>query len=370
MRLLLAADVPPAPRTGMGRWAARVADALAASGHEATVWSSEDLPGTRVAGRFAVATWPAALAARIVRERERFDAVVVHEPGGMWYGLLRRLRPDLPPLVAMCHNAEAKVYGVMREAARRGFARPLPWTWLATPLWRLPHANATLRLAQRVVCLSAEDEAFLTETLRIPRQRVARTPNGVAPEDFVPHLDGPPRDRVLFVGGWIDVKGRRLLPPLWRSLRAERPSATLTLAGTGCSAEAVSREFAVADRDSIAVRPRCDSAELRTLYAGHDVLLVPSLSEGSPLALLEAMAAGTPGVAAAVGGIPDIVSDGVDGWLFPRMDAGAGAARLATALADPDALARVRRTAVERVRAFTWDRVARALAGAAREATG
>jgi glycosyltransferase involved in cell wall biosynthesis len=70
-------------------------------------------------------------------------------------------------------------------------------------------------------------------------------------------------------------------------------------------------------------------------YAAADVLAIPSLSEGSPFTLLEAFAAGLPVVATAVGGIPDMVSDGISAMLVPPRKPDAMAARLRYLLHDP-----------------------------------
>jgi len=66
-----------------------------------------------------------------------------------------------------------------------------------------------------------------------------------------------------------------------------------------------------------------------------DVLLLPSINEGTPVSVIEALAAGRPAVATRVGGIPDVVRDGVDGFLVDLGDADALADRLADLAADP-----------------------------------
>jgi glycosyltransferase involved in cell wall biosynthesis len=65
-----------------------------------------------------------------------------------------------------------------------------------------------------------------------------------------------------------------------------------------------------------------------------DVFCLPSLFEGMPVALLEAMALGVPAVATAVGGTPEVVADGVTGRLVPPKDPAALAAALLQLLTD------------------------------------
>jgi glycosyltransferase involved in cell wall biosynthesis len=78
--------------------------------------------------------------------------------------------------------------------------------------------------------------------------------------------------------------------------------------------------------------PRHDVPELLNAM---DIFVLPSYSEGVSLALLEAMAAGLPVIATAVGGLPEVVTDGENGLLIPPRDAGALAGALERLLSDP-----------------------------------
>lgn len=370
MRILLASFVSDSRTTGMGKWSYCVAGALAARGHAVTLWWADDFPGSRAAGRLGYLLFPLALAARLVRRRRDFDAVVLHEPSGLWYGVLRRLWRRLPPLVAMCHNVEAKVFEVMGIAARRGFARRSPWAPWTAQILRLPQSRGALRLADRVVCLSTEDREFLGHVVRVKAERITVMLNGVADAGPAPHPDtagasGAPGRRVLFVGGWLDIKGRRLLPQLWASVRAALPDATLTLAGVHAAPAAVASEFREEDRSTVRVVPSVGSeADMRALFAAHDALIVPSLSEGSPLTVIEALAAGLPVVAADVGGVRDLVRDEREALLFRFLGAGEGARLLVRVLGEPALAARLATAGRERARALTWASAAAALEAA------
>jgi glycosyltransferase involved in cell wall biosynthesis len=76
--------------------------------------------------------------------------------------------------------------------------------------------------------------------------------------------------------------------------------------------------------------------DLDRIYADLDVVALTSRNEGSPVSLIEAMAAGRPVVATRVGGVPDLVEDGLTGTLVGPGDAGALAEAVAALLADPD----------------------------------
>ena len=71
-------------------------------------------------------------------------------------------------------------------------------------------------------------------------------------------------------------------------------------------------------------------------YELFDALVLPSANEGTPVVAIEALAAGRPVVATDVGGLPDVVREGVDGFLVPSGDAAALADRLATLANDPE----------------------------------
>jgi len=89
--------------------------------------------------------------------------------------------------------------------------------------------------------------------------------------------------------------------------------------------------------------------DVARFYDAVDVLLLPSINEGTPVSVIEALAARRPAVATRVGGIPDVVRDGVDGFLVDSDDPDELAARLAELAADPELRARMGAAGRERV---------------------
>ncbi|MEJ7810661.1 MAG: glycosyltransferase family 4 protein [Gemmatimonadaceae bacterium] len=361
-RVLLVSFIANNRWTGMGQWSNSVGEELRLLGHEIDWWFAEDFAGMRRLGRLAVLAFPIVLAVRLVRERRRFDAVIVHEPSALWYALLRRVSRTLPPLVLMCHNVESEVFRDLENAAALGLARVSHATRLRTRLFRIWQSDGAIRLADHVVCLSSRDRAEILGRLRRRAEDVTRLTNGTRRSDHTSghrSLDG---HRILFVGGWLDIKGRRTLPIIWREMRKVSPHATLTLLGTGVEADRILPEFAPADRASVTVIPRLEQQDKVTaLYDSHDAFVMPSLSEGCPLALLDAMAAGIPIVAARVGGIPDVVRHEANGLLFDALLPSDGAEALRRILTDSPLAARLAAAAREDARLLTWRATARSL---------
>ncbi|HEV7663631.1 MAG TPA: glycosyltransferase family 4 protein [Chloroflexota bacterium] len=211
--------------------------------------------------------------------------------------------------------------------------------------------------------------AYSARELGAPASRTRVIYGGANPERYWPDLDEV-RHGVLFVGRLTPHKG------VDRLLAALPDGAHLRLVGSsGHDALPPERDYPAllrrlaADRDVDFVGT-ADDSDLPLLYRSAEVFVLPSVertiygravkvSELLGLAVLEAMASGTPVVASRVGGVSEIVQDGVTGFLVPPDDQSALHDRLALLLGDP-ALARrmgacAREVVLER---FTWTYVA------------
>jgi glycosyltransferase involved in cell wall biosynthesis len=204
------------------------------------------------------------------------------------------------------------------------------------------------------VALAVADQ--LTDSFRVPGRKVEVLHNGVPVEVFASRpktgLDAADKsDRrpvVLTVGRLDDQKGHGVLLEAAQHV----PDATFLLAGEGENRGALQQ---TAERRGISNRVvflghRSDIPDLLTRC---DLFVLPSLYEAFPLSVLEAMAAGTPVVATAVGGTPEAVEDGVTGYLVPPGDATRLAAAINMALADPRRRRDMGRAAQERVARYS-----------------
>ncbi len=186
-----------------------------------------------------------------------------------------------------------------------------------------------LRRADRVVSVSGVGAAALERHLGA--RDVGVVPN-TAPAVAAPApLSNARPGRVLYLGGWDDpAKGGELLLSALPRLAALAPGVTLVLAGPGARADRP--EIGGAELDWTGwLGPDAKEEALRAA----DVVVFPSLSEGLPVALLEAMAHGRAIVATRVGGMPEVLEDGRSGLVVAPRDAGALAVALAGLAADP-----------------------------------
>jgi glycosyltransferase involved in cell wall biosynthesis len=148
-------------------------------------------------------------------------------------------------------------------------------------------------------------------------------------------------------------KGPLSLLEAFAQVRRRLPGVSLRMAGDGPQrAEAAAYAKAVAlDGDCSWVGTYAGAAQRSTFMRSIDVFILPSLAEGTPNCIIEAMAHGLPVIATAVGGIPEIVSPEM-AILVPPRDAAALAEAMAELASNPERRAAMARAARERYQAF------------------
>lgn len=194
-----------------------------------------------------------------------------------------------------------------------------------------------LGAAHRVVCLTRSwGDVIQAIDSRIA---VSVVPNPVVPDVATLQRRTPDRianGLVLFLGRLNAQKGVIDLLDAAAHLAGDFPRLRLVLAGDGETelVQEMIRERGLADRVEL---PGWVSGSTRAdLLSRAQILVLPSHFEGLPMAILEAMELGIPVVATRVGGIPDIVRNGVDGYLVPPRDTQALAEALARLLRNPE----------------------------------
>jgi glycosyltransferase involved in cell wall biosynthesis len=177
-------------------------------------------------------------------------------------------------------------------------------------------ARFFLERAARIVVLSSQWRSWMAGAMRNPRVVCIANPMTLHPEPS----SAARRNALLFLGRLERAKGVFDLVDAVATLRSTtHPDVRLVLAGDDVedvAGYAAGRGLAQAITFTGWVGPE----KKRALLDSAGVFVLPSYAEGSPISLLEAMAAGLPAVATAVGGIPDVVADGVNGVLIEPGD--------------------------------------------------
>lgn len=267
--------------------------------------------------------------------RERVDILHAHKFGSnLWASLLGRMA-GVPVIVAHEHT----------------------WSFEGNLKRRLLDRHVIGRFATVVVAVSDQDRARMISIERLRPEKVVHLPNGISPlatspgarirEEFGLDESAPV---VVSVSVLRRQKALDVLVRAAQRVHAAVPEARFLVVGEG------------PERDSLVALVRELGLDGVVLFGGHrtdvgdvlaaaDIVASSSAFEGSPLALMESIGAGKPVVATRVGGVPEIVRDGVEGLLVPPSDPAALADALLTLLRDPDLRTRMGAAGRERQQA-------------------
>ena len=210
------------------------------------------------------------------------------------------------------------------------------------------HRRAAYRLVAhrtKMIAVSDDIKSFLAAAVGVSARHIATIPNGIHIERYAATDAAKTKFRtelglsrhqpvVGAIGRLEPVKGHTHLLTAAQRVCARYPETVFVLAGQGPLRDPLEQQ---ANALGIARNMRFLGYrdDVATVLAGLDVFVLPSLSEGLPLSLLEAMAASKPIVASNVGGIPEVIRDGENGLLAAPATPTELADRILMLLADP-----------------------------------
>lgn len=268
----------------------------------------------------------------------------------------------------------ARLVGIPSLAVEHGVD---PWRYESSLRCAIDRGLGRLNCTR--IAVSDSVAAMLVERRVMRRNRILTIANGVVSGPPA-HISERQRARAICgcnehaflvgsVGRLVPIKGHMVLLSAFRALAADNDACRLVLVGDGPMRVALEAEVADADlSDRVWFAGERD--DVRELLPAFDVFALPSQSEGLSMALLEAMAAGLPIVATAVGGNPELILDGQTGWLVPANDPIAIADVLRQVLARPLAAKEVGEAArVACLRDHSFERTASLYFEALRAAT-
>jgi len=261
---------------------------------------------------------------------QKFDIIHTHSSKT---GILGRLAGRIASVPVVMHTVHGYAFPAAKNPLSRGFFRFMEWVGG--------------RLADAIILLNRHDLDIAQGRLGIPTKKLHLIPNGVDPDRHAPPKAAErERIRKKNFGVAKDEVAVGMVGRLWRQknpacfvraairlLKEGASSVRFFLIGDGEEREgleAIARKSGFGDR----IRILGWRGDVEKLLGGLDIFVLPSLWEGLPLAILEAMASGLPVVASDIPGNRDLVMEGRTGFLFPVGDEEALAAKLLPLLLD------------------------------------
>ncbi len=254
--------------------------------------------------------------------------------------LMRRYRPHI------VHTHTAKAGAVGRLAARLAGVPVVVHTFHGHTFrgyWGTIGSGAAVaaerglaQLAHRLIAVSDRVRDDLLAFRIAPPEKIVTVPLGLDLAPFAARPRNPASLNVGIVGRLAPIKNHKLFLDMARRLIAEGFVGRFVVVGDGELRPELERAAAdLGDRVTFAGWRR----DLPEVYADLAVVVNTSLNEGTPVSLIEAMAAGVPVVATAVGGVPDVVRHNETGWLVASGDTAGLADAVKLAIYDGDRLA-------------------------------
>jgi glycosyltransferase involved in cell wall biosynthesis len=231
--------------------------------------------------------------------------------------------------------------------------------------FRLWFDRATDWMVTRHICVSQDVAAFSAACGGLPVSKIAVIPNGVdaaklaeaSPADLTQFGIPPGSQTLLFVGRLDPQKGPFVLMAALRELFPRRADLHGLVVGDGPLRDTL-HAWVAKENLSSRVHFAGRRTDVPSLLRAADLFVLPSLWEGLPNVVLEAMAAGTPVVASRVEGISDLLVDDRTGLIVPPNSASDLAAAIDRVLADRNESRQMAHRAQAFVRQhFTWDHV-------------
>ena len=362
LRILVAHNVSKRRTGGMSRLMSFAHDHVVAAGHSVEYFCSEDVPASLHGpiSRFAFPLMVVNRARAAMQEGRPFDVINVHEPSGAAISLLKKTAGS-PRVVVTSYGVERRGWTRRLEEARLGRDVVKFRSKVIYPTTVISQARLAVAHADHVFCSNMEDYDYLTSRFGIPEKKLTRIHSGA---DLVYAHAGSSRDysradTLLFAATWMPRKGIHDLVAAFTDLAMRHRQLKLVILNGFTPAATIKALFP----EQVQSRVICQNAEpeegIAIAMAATDIYVLPSLFEGTPLTLIEAMFSGMPIVTTATCGMKDVIGDGRNGLLVPIRSPDAIVAAVERLLVDQASRRRLGQTArSEALANYNWGRVA------------
>ncbi len=362
LRILVAYHGSRARNGGLSRTMAFIHDHLISAGHSVDYFCAEDVP-PGLGGRFARFSFPVLIrnqAMIAARSGKPYDLINVHEPSAAAISKFRASAGN-PVVVVTSFGVERRGWDLALEELKLGREGPSLKSRVVYPLTSLWQSRLGFLRADHIFCKNFEDRDYLLQWLNVPKDKITRFYPGA---ERIYATEAAKRDysryeRLLFAGTWLKRKGIEDLIPAFTTLATKHPELKLIVLGAGVPESAVKGAFPESIRSRISYVQSANESENARAFAAADIYLLPSLFEGTPLTLMEAMMSGMPIITTDICGMKDVIKDGKNGLLVPTHSAESIVAAVERLVSNAIYRKQIARTAQDdALSLYTWDRVA------------
>jgi len=225
------------------------------------------------------------------------------------------------------------------------------------------------KIISKMVFNSADAIIALTDDMRNELKKYCKKdiiviPNGIDLEKFKGFSKQAVRDKfkihfnkkvILFVGNLRSVKGIDYLIGAMNSIKEKVPEAVLLLVGDGEQKKELEEMVKHLNlEENIIFSGKVLNKYIPEYMSASDIFVLPSLSEGFPMVILEAMASGLPIVATKVGGIPEVVKDGENGLLVEPKNSKQIAEKVLLLLENNELREKISNNNIEKAKEYSW----------------
>jgi len=262
-----------------------------------------------------------------------FDLVHGHNAESLLYAAVKSFFAKKKPYVVTVHGTlEEREHVPFKLAPRISLAER------SNVVQFLGGISFCCHVANGVIAVSKRTAETLANAFRIPRRKIFVVHNGVDIDRFYPKRSSPIKAElgieenarlILYVGHYKPGKGLKYLLAAAPRILKSFPNTKFLLVGSPIKppafdyvCERILRELTLQLRitDAVYFLRGVPHHRLLELYAASDVFVLPSLSEGFPKVVLEAMACGKPVIATNVGGVPEVIISGQSGIIVGPRD--------------------------------------------------
>ncbi len=345
------AEIEPRLESGMGRVAWHWARALERQGHEFLHIGPAAIGPIAHRSLFPSKAWQT-----YKKLRRRADLFLVHEASSGPFAS-RGI-----PLVVFAHGLERRIWQYQKRRMLPGLAQLTLKQRLLEPLIRLRHCDRGVLLADRLFLIHREDCDFAKTHYGRRAEDIFIFRNGVDHVDVEASTE-PDQFTVLFNGSWIRRKGVDVLGEAARRLHDRSLRVRWVLAGTQASADTIWQSWPAELREQTRIVPTFPSRDEVKLLTEATVFALPSVYEGQPLSLLQAMAASRCCITTDCCGQRDVIQHEYNGLLINVGDAATLATLIERCYHDPAGRRAIGTAARASMAGRAWQTVSDEVAG-------